>query len=233
MRELISFFTIFLFCCCFSSCQRQNPVNTDQSSTGFSLSGKIDAWNLGADKSAIFISDMTTTQLARVAVVRPWFGVAKIDSVGDFFLKDIPQPPDSLFYYISGLPCNSGLLSEYHGFIHAYTVSSLAIANEAGQYVAQVFYSTQPYNLYPQGSNLAVVGDYTMFFQYTDRDIRIDSATSSQSSYTLNTTYALSLKKGWNKMYLVLTYLSDTEKRVLWTTDAPKTEGKWYFLRNY
>ena len=236
MRNFICFSVVVFSFFFFSSCHRQNPIDTGDSNAGFSLSGKIENWRLGSDKSAALIYYTTTSETSPDAGKTVLFGVGKIDSSGNFAITNVPALPDTLFPMENGRQYNVGLFSDDSLFFHGYTISSISILGSGPTFVtSNLFYSTQWISVLPYVNTTSVVGDYTMMLQYTDRDVTRDSTSTSLGVYDLmfHFTYKVSLKKGWNRIYIITTAVSDSSRSALWTTDAPSTTGKWYYSSRY
>jgi hypothetical protein len=226
---LLSGFLFFVL----SSCSKQNPVEVD-AGVFSSLSGHIENWSYGSDCSASFIRLVVTTESQPDEGLVISVGEASIDGIGNFSITDITAPPDTLFNG-GGLRYNVGLFMTNPVFFHGYTNPYISIVDDAKNFKGYLFYSNQSTSVLPYINENSAVGDYTMMYQYSDRDIVIDSSTVSEgvSSLTLYLTYEMSLKKGWNKIFAITTYVSSTERKALWTTTAPATPGKWYLCNRY
>ena len=234
MRRVISFSLLVCFCLICSSCTKQNVVDPGDSG-GFTISGKIENWSLGSDKRAALIYYVTTAETSPDSGTTTLFGVSAIDAQGNFAFTNIPAPPDSLFPVNNGRQYNVGLFSDDSLFFHGYSITTINIINSKQEFVSNLFYSNQQLSVVPYTNTSASVGDYTMMYQYVDRDIIRDSATSGPGIFnlTLYLTYKVTLKKGWNKIFAITTAVSDSSRSALWTTDAPSTAEKWYLSNRY
>ena len=216
-----------------SSCSRQNPVDADEG-TFTVLTGTIDNWSSGKGCSAVFINLVFTSETSPDSGQTFIMGKSSIDELGNFHIENISTLPDTL-NRIYEEPGNYGLFSSYHVDFHGYTNPFITVLDGTNNFKGYLIYSTQSTSVLPYINENAVVGDYTMMYQYSDMDISIDSSSTGlgANDVTLSMSYKVSLKKGWNKMYAVTTYVSTTERKALWTTTPPETPGKWYLCNRY
>jgi len=217
-----------------SSCSRQNPVDVD-GEVFTHLSGRIENWNSGKGYSAVFIYLVFSSETSPDAEQTFIMGKSSVDEFGGFHMENISALPDTL-NRIYEEPGNFGLFSSYRVDFHGYTTPYITVLDSANNFKGYLIYSTQSTSVLPYINENAVVGDYTMMYQYSDRDMSLDSSSTGitgANNTTLSLTYQLSLKKGWNKIYVVTTYVSGSDRKALWTTTAPETPGMWYLCNRY
>jgi hypothetical protein len=216
-----------------SSCSKQNPVEAE-GGLFTALSGRIENWTHGSGCRASFIRMVITTVASPDSGMLISIGSASIDASGNFTMTNITAPPDTLFNS-GGKQTNAGLFSNYPVFFHGYTNPSLGVTDGSNNYIGYLIYANQSISVLPYVSSTAAVGDFTMMFQYSDRAIEIDSSSTGTTvdSMALRLTYHMSLKRGWNKIFAITTYVSTTERRATWTTDVPSTPGRWYICNRY
>jgi len=233
MKKLISFLFLIPLFLLLSSCKRQNPVEMDDGSF-LSLNGKIENWTSGNKCSAVFLSMTITSETSPDSGTTFAIGKAEIDGQGNFTMANIPPPPDTL-YHLTEESGNIGFFYNYPVNFHGYTNPFISVLDSAKNFKSYLIYSTQSTSVLPYINENTVIGDYTMVYQYSDRDITIDSSNtnSGANNVTLHFTYKVSLKKGWNKMYAVTTAVSSTDRSATWTTTTPETPGKWYMCNRY
>ncbi len=230
MKKIFIGFLLGLSLLIASSCSKQNSVEYDNGAIT-SLNGQFVNWSLGTDKSLAMVYYIVTT------VDNPdtgWvlkFGTTNISAQGEFNYATLPAVPDSMFH----MNKNVGIFESYPVFFHGYTVMQFTVLDANDKSLSYGFYSTQSISVVPYTNNDCKVGDYSMFLQYSDRDISIDSSSSGLGIFnlTLNFKYKVALKKGWNKMYAVITGVSTTTRNVTLTTETPAGEAKWYLTNRY
>lgn len=231
-KTLIALLSGFLFLV-LSSCSKQNPVEVD-AGVFSSLSGRVENWSYGGGCSASFLTMMITTETSPDVGTIISIGNASIDIHGGFLISEITAPPDTL-YNIGGRMYNMGLFGNYPVFFHGYTNPSISVVDGSNNFIGYLVYGNQPNSVLPYVSNTAEVGDFSMMYQYSDRSIEIDSTSTGTTvnDMVLKLTYHMSLRKGWNRIYVITTYVSTTERRAIWTTDVPNKPGKWYMVTRY
>lgn len=226
---ILAGFSLFLI----QSCSKQNPVEVD-AGVFSSLSGRIENWSYGSGYSASFLRMVITAETSPDVGTIISIGNASIDIHGGFSITEITAPPDTL-YNIGGRMYNIGLFGDYPVFFHGYTNPSISVVEGSNNFIGYLVYGNQPKSVLPYTGNTAEVGDFSMMYQYSDRTIQIDTATTGTTinDMVLKLTYHMSLKKGWNRIYVITTYVSTTERRAIWTTDTPNTPGQWYMVTRY
>ncbi len=207
------------------SCGKQNSVEVDNGAIT-SLRGQFVNWSLGADKTLAMVYYIVTTEDSPDTGWVMKFGTANISAQGEFKYDPLPTIPDSMFH----MNQNIGMFESYPIFFHGYTVTQFSMLDANNTFLKYGFYSTQSVSVLPYTNTDCKAGDYSMFLQYSDRDISIDSSSSSLGVFdlTLNFNFKVSLKKGWNKLYAVVTGVSTSTRNVTWTTETPAGEAKWY-----
>lgn len=213
-----------------SSCSKQNSVEIDNGAIT-TLSGQIKNWTFGSGKSLAMVYYIVTTEESPDTGWVMKFGTTNISAQGEFKYEPLPAVPDSMFHMNN----NVGLFESYPIFFHGYTVTQFSVLDANSKFLNYAFYSTQSVSVVPYTNNDCKVGDYSMFLQYSDRDITIDSSSSGVGVFdlTLNFKYKVALKKGWNKLYVVITGVSTTTRDATWTTEPPAGEAEWHLTSRY
>jgi len=220
---ILAGFSLFLMC----SCSKQSPVEAENEALN-QLSGSIENWDLGTGCTVTFLDIVATSVDSPYNGIPIIMGKSSIDGQGHFSMQNIQGIPDSLYKMYEN-PGNYGLFENYSIDFHGYTNTYIMVRDSANRFKGYLIYSTQSTTVLPYVNENSIVGDYTMTYQYSNRDISIDSSSTGQgvNNLTLTLTYKMSLKKGWNKTYVVTTYVSGSERHALFTTTTPKTPGKW------
>ena len=75
-----------------NSCEENNPVDPfGFTSEVYSINGKLNGWNFGSDKNVIFIGAGDIWNSDKV------YSTSKIDSNGNFRLKNLDNPTEVMF----------------------------------------------------------------------------------------------------------------------------------------
>jgi hypothetical protein len=204
--KIIKLFLIIFIVVFINSCDNFNPVEPiGMTSEVYSISGKLNGWNLGSNKQVIFIGANEIFNSDKV------YSTSKIDSNGNFSLTNLDSPTKVMFMnpvcpqYFGDLKvirnkitCSDSSANKVYGYL------VITLADDTSYTGKGDIYRKNFSNWCYYSDDSVKTGDFSAKFIYADKDARLSGIiefddTYGNYKYHSTIEYNLNLKKGWNK----------------------------------
>ncbi len=189
------------------SCQKDANISYQDIS---SISGKIENWNLGSDKTIIFGLNEND-------------GSTSIDANGNFYISNLSIPHRLISIDSSDLA--SLFKVSNHNIKTATAILSVFYSNDLINVIGHVHSGNRDVST----SNF-VDGDYKVYYIYVNGDVSINGSSNISAlgnSSSINA--SLYLKKGWNKYLYKIISANSKSGRVDCVTDSVPSSAKWFY----